>query len=180
MNVANMLTMARMAMVPLIVLCFYPGFEGSMIVAAVLYVIAALTDMFDGRYARKYGMVTDFGKLMDPMADKLLTCITFVMLQGAGRLHPVLTAVFIARELVISSFRLLAATKGTVIAAGRLGKLKTVFQMVATVFLMLDNPFFCTIGFPMDKVLVWLALIFSVVSCIEYIVSYKTLIGGAK
>ena len=98
------------------------------------------TDLIDGWYARKHGMVTDFGKLLDPMADKLLVCAAFIMLTGRGDVPALVTFVFVGRELVISAFRLIAAEKGTVIAAGRIGKGKTLLQCVAVVLILLGQP----------------------------------------
>ena len=127
------------------------------------------TDLIDGWYARKHGMVTDFGKLLDPMADKLLVCAAFIMLTGRGDVPALVTFVFVGRELVISAFRLIAAEKGTVIAAGRIGKGKTLLQCVAVVLILLGNPLFCAIGVPMDRIALYAALVLTLWSLIDYV-----------
>ena len=169
MNVANRLTLLRVALVPVYIACFYLPFGFHMWLGAGVFILAAITDIIDGNYARKHNICTDFGRFMDPIADKLLTCSAFVMLTAFGKLHPVLTILFVAREFVISGFRLVAAGGGTVIAAGIAGKLKTVLQCIAIVALMLDNPIFSLINFPFHWVATGLALIASLWSCAEYL-----------
>ena len=178
MNPANKATMLRIILIPFFVACFYLDFPHSRVVACCIFIFASLTDAWDGWYARSHNLVTDFGKLMDPMADKLLTCTAFIMLLGIGKLHPVFVIIFIGRELIISAFRLIAAEKNIVIAAGKLGKVKTVLQCLAIIFLLLDNPFFGKIGFPFDQVLVWAAAFFTVWSCIDYIVRNKSVVSS--
>ena len=178
MNPANKATLLRIALIPFFVACFYLPFPHARMVACCIFVFAALTDAWDGWYARSHNLVTDFGKLMDPMADKLLTCTAFIMLLGIGKLHPIFVIIFIGRELIISAFRLIAAEKNIVIAAGKLGKIKTLLQCLAIVFLLLDNPFFSGIGFPFDQVLVWAAAVFTVWSCIDYIVRNKSVVSS--
>ena len=190
MNTANKLTILRMLLIPLFILALLlPNVWQSFApfshwVAAMLFLFAAITDIMDGKYARKHNVVTDFGKLMDPIADKVLIVAAFVMLScptDAAHpkylLHPVLTIVFIAREFLISGFRQIAASKGVVIAAGRLGKWKTTFQDIIVIALLLydEFPFFYLNPYLryLIEALVYAALALSVVSAVEYIIKNK-------
>ena len=139
MNLPNKLTLLRILLVPFIILCFYLPAGWGMWVAVVLFIVAAATDTIDGRYARSHNMVTDFGKFMDPIADKLLVNSVLVMLTAQGKVPPVVTILFIAREFVISGLRLVAAGKGVVLAAGNLGKIKTTLQDISLPFLMVGD-----------------------------------------
>lgn len=178
MNLANMATCLRMLMVPVFSLTFFLEKDAPFIISAIVFILAALTDIFDGWYARKKGLVSDFGKLMDPMADKLLTCTAIILLQSSGKVHPALSIILIGRELIISAFRLFSAEKGVIIAAGILGKIKTVILMVAIVLLLLDNPVFSLIFVPMDKILIWISGALSIWSCIDYFIRYSSLNAG--
>lgn len=180
MNLANKATILRMILVPVFVVCFFFEKSTPQIITAAVFIIAALTDTFDGWYARKHHLVTDFGKLMDPMADKLLNCTAVILLQAAGKIHPILTVIIIGREFVISAFRLAAAEKGVVIAAGLLGKLKTIIQMVAVVMLLLGNPIFSLIRVPMDSIMIWVSGALSVASLLDYLIRNRSVIGGIK
>lgn len=179
MNPANKATMLRILLVPVFVACFYlKGILPYMHVAAcAIFIFASLTDLWDGWYARKHNVVTDFGKLMDPMADKLLVCTACIMLCSIGKINAILTILFIGRELIISAFRLIAVEKGVVIAAGPLGKIKTATQCVAITLLLLDNPIFSLIGIPMDQIMLYAAGLFTVWSCTDYIIKNKGLIS---
>ena len=177
MNLANKATLLRIILIPVFIVCFYLPIPCANIIATVLFVLAALTDVWDGWYARKNNLVTDFGKLMDPMADKLLICTAFIMLLGAGKIHPVFVVIFVGRELIISAFRLVAAQKKTVIAAGILGKIKTILQCLAVIFLLLDNPIFGKLGVPMDQILVWAAAVFTVWSCADYLIRNRNVVN---
>jgi len=174
MNLANKLTLLRIFLVPIYILCFSLPLSWHMWLGAGVFIFAAITDVIDGNIARKYNLCTDFGRFMDPMADKLLTCSAFIMLTAWGLLHPVLTILFVAREFVISGFRLVAVGRGTVIAAGISGKLKTVLQCIAVVALMLETSLqeIPIVG-PYVWILAWvvtgLALLASLWSCGEYI-----------
>jgi len=176
MNLPNKLTMLRIFLVPVFIACFYlDGLLPRMwnIIAAVVLLTAALTDIVDGKIARHYGLVTNFGKLMDPIADKLLFCSAFIMLTGIGWLPSILTVIFIGREFIISGFRLVATDQGTVIAANWLGKAKTVLQAVGSIAMLLENPIFGLIGFRFDLFVMWIAAIFSIWSCVDYILKNK-------
>ena len=176
MNLPNKLTMLRIFLVPVFIACFY--LSGPLprvwnIIAAVVLLTASLTDIVDGKIARHYGLVTNFGKLMDPIADKLLFCSAFIMLTVIGWLPPIYTVIFIGREFVISGFRLVATNQGTVIAANWLGKAKTVLQAVGCIAMLLENPIFGLIGFRFDLFVMFLAAVFSIWSCADYIIKNK-------
>ncbi len=190
MNTANKLTILRILLIPLFIFALllpnlWQGFAPySHWVAAMIFLGAAITDILDGKYARKHNLVTDFGKLMDPIADKMLIVAAFVMLSCTTDdahprylLHPVVTIVFIAREFLISGVRQIAASKGVVIAAGKLGKWKTTFQDIIVIALLLydEFPFFYLNPYLrwLIEALVYVALVLSVVSAIEYIVKNK-------
>ena len=175
MNLPNKLTILRILLVPFIILCFYLPPAWGMWIAVVLFVGAAVTDTVDGRYARAHGLVTDFGKFMDPIADKLLVNSVLIMLTAAGKVHPVVTILFIAREFVISGLRLVAAGKGVVLAAGNLGKIKTTLQDIALPFLMVGDVWkvFRIVG----VVLLLASLFMSIWSGLDYVVKNKNLIA---
>lgn len=170
MNLPNKLTILRIILVPVFVACFFLPVKGAMYIAAAVFVIAYFTDMLDGYIARKYNLITDFGKLMDPMADKLLTAAAMIMLTAYGLCSPIATFLTIARELIISAFRLVSATQGVVIAAGKIGKLKTLTQFIGIVLILLDNPLFNRIGVPLDQIVIWISVVLAVWSCADYII----------
>ena len=170
MNLPNKLTILRIILVPVFVACFFLPVKGAMYIAAAVFVIAYFTDMLDGYIARKYNLITDFGKLMDPMADKLLTAAAMIMLTAYGLCSPIATFLTIARELIISAFRLVSATQGVVIAAGKIGKLKTLTQFIGIVLILLDNLLFNRIGVPLDQIVIWISVVLAVWSCADYII----------
>ncbi len=143
-----------------------------------IFIVASLTDMLDGKIARKYNLVTNFGKFMDPLADKLLVCSAMICLIELDRLAAWIVIVIIAREFIISGFRLVASDNGVVIAASYWGKFKTRFQMLMVIVLILDiqMPFFQILG----TVLTYVALILTVVSLIDYIVKNKDVLKDQK
>ncbi|MDL2235907.1 CDP-diacylglycerol--glycerol-3-phosphate 3-phosphatidyltransferase [Christensenellaceae bacterium OttesenSCG-928-L17] len=167
MNLPNKLTMLRMLLIPVFVACFYVPGKWARLIAAVVFLGAFITDIYDGRIARRNNLVTNFGKLMDPIADKLLTSAAFIMLVSDGSLSPIVTIVVVAREFLISGYRLVAIEAGTVIAASKWGKLKTVSQCVAVIALLIW-PYF-NVKFPLDQVLVWLCAALTVFSGADYI-----------
>jgi CDP-diacylglycerol---glycerol-3-phosphate 3-phosphatidyltransferase len=184
MNIANKLTLLRIALIPVFVVFFYLG-SGywNYYVAALIFIGASVTDLFDGLLARKYNIVTNFGKLMDPIADKLLVCTALILLAvcpGTGgvpyRIHPVLVTILIGREFIISGFRTLAAAEGKVIAADKLGKLKTVVQIVMIVTLLLWNGIFGDWIVIFGIVLIWASVVLSVVSCVDYFLKNKDIV----
>lgn len=143
MNLPNKLTILRVIMIPFFVaaLLYDGGANQNMrYVAAALFIIASLTDMLDGKIARKYNLVTNFGKFMDPLADKLLVCSALICLVELKELPAWMVIVIISREFIISGFRLVASDNGVVIAASYWGKFKTTFQMIAVVLLIVGDP----------------------------------------
>ena len=135
-------------------------------IALVLFCLASLTDMLDGKIARKYNLVTNFGKFMDPLADKLLVCSAMICLIPTGKLNTAIVIIIIAREFIISGFRLVASDSGIVIAASYWGKFKTVFQMAMIIVLIADfGGVFDLIG----EILIWIALALTIISLVDYI-----------
>ena len=180
MNLPNKLTVMRVILIPFFVFFLLsPYFKGyGNYIAAVIFVVASLTDMLDGKIARKYNLVTNFGKFMDPLADKLLVCSAMICLIEKGTLAAWIVIVIIAREFIISGFRLIASDNGIVIAASYWGKFKTTFQMLMVIVLILDipNAVFQVIG----VILTYVALILTVISLIDYIVKNKDVLKEQK
>ena len=172
MNVPNTLTVLRVIMIPFFVL-FMLGDITSVdkYIALGIFIAASLTDTLDGYLARKNNQVTNFGKFMDPLADKLLVCAAMICLMDLDRLPSWIVIIIISREFIISGFRLIASDNGVVIAASYWGKFKTTFQMLMVIVLILNvqMPFFQILG----KILTYAALILTVVSLIDYIVKNK-------
>ena len=168
MNLPNKLTMLRVIMVPFFVFFMLTDAAGAAgkWIALALFVLASLTDMLDGKIARKYNLVTNFGKFMDPLADKLLVCSAMICLIPDGRLPAAIVIVIIAREFIISGFRLIASDNGVVIAASYWGKFKTVFQMAMVIVLIMD------LGGVFDviaQVLIWVSLALTIISLCDYL-----------
>lgn len=183
MNLPNKLTMLRVLLVPVFVATFYLPWRSAFIFTALLFAGAFVTDMIDGHIARKYKLVTDFGKLMDPIADKLLTAAALIMLSSAGALSPIVTIAIIAREFIVSGLRLVVADKGVVVAANGLGKAKTVSQFVMILLLILMPAlrfFFGGAAGPIASIAVWVALILTVWSGAVYVASYWPYIDYRK
>jgi CDP-diacylglycerol--glycerol-3-phosphate 3-phosphatidyltransferase len=180
MNLPNKLTMFRVILIPFFVFFLLaPYFEGyGNYIAVAIFIVASLTDLLDGKIARKYNLVTNFGKFMDPLADKLLVCSAMICLIELGRLPAWIVIIIIAREFIISGFRLIASDNGVVIAASYWGKFKTTFQMLMVIVLILniDHPFFRVLG----VILIWVATILTVVSLIDYIVKNKDVLKEQK
>ena len=175
MNLPNRLTIFRMVLVPLLAVAFsfeawLPGWN---YYAAAIFFLADMTDILDGYIARKQNMVTNFGKLMDPIADKLLFCTAFIMMVDNGMLNPILCIIFVGREIIVSGFRLVTANSGKVIAANWLGKLKSALQVVAILATLLGNPVFSRWDFPFDFGLMCTAAVFTIWSAVDYIVANR-------
>ena len=180
MNLPNKLTIMRVILIPFFVFFllspYFPAYGNY--IAVAIFIVASLTDMLEGKIARKYNLVTNFGKFMDPLADKLLVCSAMICLIELDRLAAWIVIVIIAREFIISGFRLVASDNGVVIAASYWGKFKTTFQMLMVIVLILDiqMPFFQILG----TVLTYVALILTVVSLIDYIVKNKDVLKDQK
>lgn len=193
MNLPNKLTILRMIMVPFFVafILLSPKVLWFKWIALAIFVIASLTDMLDGKIARKYNLITNFGKFMDPLADKLLVCSALICLTDLNMIPSWITIVIIAREFIVSGFRLIAAEKGVVIAAGKSGKWKTAITMVMICFMLCvvngqgfvkqEVPYASIDAFypiywvlyGIGFVLMIVALILTIVSMIDYLVKNK-------
>ena len=135
------------------------------IVANVIFIVASLTDLFDGKIARKYNLVTNFGKFMDPLADKLLVCSALICLIQLGQLPAWVVIIIICREFIISGFRLVAADNGIVIAASYWGKFKTTFQMIAVILMIFNIPALATV----TMIMLVIAVVLTVISLVDYV-----------
>ena len=179
MNLPNKLTILRVILIPFFVVFMLFDITGAADkwIALVIFCVASLTDMLDGKIARKYNLVTNFGKFMDPLADKLLVCTALICLTSMNRLNVIVVLVIIAREFIISGFRLVASDNGIVIAASYWGKFKTVSQMALIIVLIMDlGGVWNVVG----TVLTWVALLLTNVSLIDYIAKNKQVLtqGG--
>ena len=180
MNLPNKLTVCRVILIPFFVffLLFDPASVSFKWIALGIFVIASLTDMLDGKIARKYNLITYFGKFMDPLADKLLVCSAMIGLIELGRIPSWIVIVIIAREFVISGFRLIASDNGRVIAASYWGKFKTTFQMIMVILMIADiqnNVFYM-----LTQVIMWIALALTIISLVDYLVKNKDVMNGSK
>ena len=168
MNLPNKLTIIRVCLIPFFVaaLLFDHGNNYTMrIVANVLFIVASLTDLFDGKIARKYNLVTNFGKFMDPLADKLLVCSALICLIELGQLPAWVVIIIISREFIISGFRLVAADNGVVIAASYWGKFKTTFQMAAVILMIFNIPALTLV----TNIVVVIAVALPIISLVDYV-----------
>ena len=175
MNLPNKLTILRTVMIPFFILFLYTDwFHGyDKIIAAVIFIAASLTDMLDGKIAR------NFGKFMDPLADKLLVCSALIALVDLNKIAAWVVIIIIAREFIISGFRLVASDNGVVIAASYWGKFKTTFQMLMIIYLVVDLQF--AYANVVGMVLVYVALALTVISLVDYIVkNYKVFLEGSS
>lgn len=182
MNLANKLTFLRIIMIPVMAVLYFFSLEYA---AAAVFVLAVLTDMLDGRIARSRNMVTDFGKFLDPIADKLLNVTALIMLLWASKrddpwavVLTVCTVIIVAREFTVTGFRIIAATNRVVIAADKWGKIKTVTQDVAIVLLLMGNWPFRLIGIPMDYIVLIASTVLTVISGANYIVKNIAVFKG--
>ena len=168
MNLPNKLTVMRVILIPFFVaaLLYDNGSSQTMrAVANVIFIVASLTDLFDGKIARKYNLVTNFGKFMDPLADKLLVCSALICLIQLGQLPAWVVIIIISREFIISGFRLVAADNGIVIAASYWGKFKTTFQMIAVILMIFNIPALATV----TMIMLVIAVVLTVISLVDYV-----------
>ena len=174
MNLANKLTMLRVVMIPAFVIVLYADFEGCRYVALALFAIASFTDFLDGYIARSRNLVTDFGKFMDPLADKVLVMTAMLMFVSWGQMPAWVLAVVLARELAVSGLRMIAATEGKVIAAAWSGKVKTASTMVCIILMLLPIP-------PVLNTVCWgIILVTTVYSGVEYFTKNKHVIDWSN
>lgn len=176
MNTPNKLTVARMILVPFLVVFMLTGWggEANRWICLAIFVAASVTDWFDGHLARKYNLITNFGKFMDPLADKLLVCSAMICMIELDRLPAWVVIIIIGREFIISGFRLIAAENGVVIAANYWGKFKTVSQMIMIILLMLDFGGIFTV---LTQIFIWLSVALTIISLLTYIMQNRKVLS---
>ena len=191
MNLPNKLTVLRILMIPIfIVLAVAPLDWGELIiggtalpitqlVAAIIFAVASITDWLDGKIARKHNLVTNFGKFADPLADKMLVMTAFIVLVEQGKAAAWIVAIIVCRELAVTGLRLLLVEGGEVMAAAWPGKVKTATQMVAIILLLINNIPFAGINFPLDQIMLYLCLIFTIYSGVDYFAKNKDVFKGS-
>lgn len=186
MNLPNKLTILRVLLIPIMVVIYYLNapdqrahFDEYNMVILGLFIVASTTDYFDGFLARKYGLITTFGKFLDPLADKLLVMFALLMLQDIGLIPMWIVLVILSREFIVTGIRLVAASEGTVIAAGNLGKYKTVFTMLALTILLIlptEGSSLYWIGL----VLLYIGVLFTIISGIDYFMKNRKQVFKTK
>lgn len=169
MNLANKLTTFRVLCIPIfVVFMLIESIPYNYYLAAIVFIVASITDLFDGKIARKYHLVTNFGKFMDPLADKMLVSAALICL--TPKMIPSwVVIIIISRELFISGFRMLAANQGIVLAAGWWGKFKTAFSMVMIIVLIVNTPLNNSVLYIIGQILIWISLALTIISMIEYV-----------
>ncbi len=201
MNLPNKLTIFRVILIVPFVLVLLGSIQGwglhEMLFGGVsayaeytalgIFIVASLTDLLDGKIARKYNLVTNFGKFMDPLADKLLVCAAMIVLVEMGRIPSWVVVVIISREFIISGFRLIASDNGVVIAASYWGKFKTTFQMVMICMMLVKDAPFLSLAAHQEyfalatDIVMWIALALTVISLVDYLVKNRNVMkDGAK
>lgn len=177
MNLPNKLTMFRVILIPFFVVFMLADITAyDKWIALAIFIIASLTDLLDGKIARKYNLVTNFGKFMDPLADKLLVCSALICLVALAKIPAWIVIVIIAREFIISGFRLIASDNGVVIAASYWGKFKTTFQMIMICLMIADIEALSLL----TAIVMWVALVLTVVSLVDYLVKNKAVMKDTK
>ena len=178
MNLPNLLTIARILLIPFFIFFYYQGSFRASLLAAAFFLIASLTDVLDGYLARRRHEVTQFGKFLDPVADKLLIISALFLLVGDGRVSAWIAIILVGREFAVTGFRAIASTEGVVIAAEGFGKYKMFFQIVAITFLIIDLPqaYFHIIG----STFLWVSLFLSVISAGLYFVKFGKVVNLQK
>lgn len=178
MNLANKITLFRVVLVPVFMALMMLESTGARVAALVVFIIASLSDAADGYIARNYNQITNFGKFVDPLADKMLTTAAFLILLHYGRMSVWALMIVLAREFMVSGVRLVAAADGKVIAASMWGKLKTVSQMVAIIaaIILLLPVFPETAAIVITDILVWLSVVFTVISGVDYLWKNKSVL----
>lgn len=179
MNLPNKLTVLRVILIPFfLVALMVDAIPYGKWIAVAIFIIASLTDMLDGKIARKYNLITNFGKFMDPLADKLLVCSAMIALIELDRIPAWVVIIIIAREFIISGFRLVASDNGIVIAAGWWGKVKTVVQMVMIIVVLCN--FGGTVVSILENMLIYASLALTIISLIDYLVKNKGVLAEQK
>jgi CDP-diacylglycerol--glycerol-3-phosphate 3-phosphatidyltransferase len=176
MNLANKITITRIFLIPVFLVLMLIEFKYHNFLAAAVFIIAASTDSLDGYIARKRNLITNFGKFIDPLADKLLVTSALIVLVSKGQVPALVAIIIISREFIITGFRLLASSEGVVLAASWLGKVKTVTQIVAIIAIIIGNFPFTYINFPFDIIVLYISVIFTVISAVDYIYKNRKLV----
>ena len=192
MNIPNKITVSRILLIPIFVIVMMFDFNwGTMelfgaelqvniFVGALIFIVASATDWVDGYYARKYNLVTNLGKFLDPLADKLLVSAAFILLVEMGLADAWIVILIISREFAVTGLRLILAGQGEVVAANQLGKIKTWTQIVAICALMLNNTIFTLIGIPFDIIMLYVALFFTLWSGWDYFYLNRKVLTESK
>ncbi len=173
MNLPNKITLVRMVMIPFFIAALLIDFPYHQPLAAALFIIASLTDSLDGYLARSRNLVTDFGKFMDPLADKLLVCSALICFVQLGSVPAWMVIIIIAREFAITGLRSLAAADGIIIAASKWGKAKTISQMIAIILMLFGNWPFSLINIPAAIIMMYVATLLTLYSGIDYLILNK-------
>lgn len=176
-NIPNALTLIRIFLIPIFVIIYFTNIPNWNIYADIIFIGASITDWLDGYLARKFKQVSNFGKLWDPTADKLLVLAALLILMDWGKIGVVVTLILLSREFLIGALRQIAAAKGVVIAADKAGKIKTITQMAAIILILFQNwPFGPNTGL-IGIILIWISAAISIYSCINYFVKNSALIS---
>ena len=193
MNLPNKLTVIRVVLVPLLILVYMFPYDTAginvpvyhildtdislvNIIILVIFIVASITDYFDGRIARSKKLITTFGKFADPIADKLLVNTIFLLLASDGKINIIIPIIMISRDTIVDAIKMSAASKQVVVAASKLGKLKTVSQMIALCFLLVNNFPFSVLGIDLATILAWIATVISVISGIDYFIKNREML----
>lgn len=191
MNLPNKLTVIRICMIPLFVIVVSAPLawgtltmlgtdvEVTQLIGAIIFAVASITDWLDGKIARSCGLVTNFGKFADPLADKMLVMTAFIILVGQGSVPAWVAAIIVCRELAVTGLRLLLVEHGEVMAAAWPGKVKTATQMVAIILLFINNIPFAALGWPVAQIMLYLCLIFTIYSGVDYFVKNAAVFKGS-
>lgn len=193
MNLPNKLTVIRVLLVPLLILVYMFPYDTTginvpvyhildtdislvNIIILVIFIVASITDYFDGRIARSKKLITTFGKFADPIADKLLVNTIFLLLASDGKINIIIPIIMISRDTIVDAIKMSAASKQVVVAASKLGKLKTVSQMIALCFLLVNNFPFSVLEIDLATILAWIATVISVISGIDYFIKNREML----
>lgn len=193
MNLPNKLTVIRVLLVPLLILVYMFPYDTTginvpvyhildtdislvNIIILVIFIVTSITDYFDGRIARSKKLITTFGKFADPIADKLLVNTIFLLLASDGKINIIIPIIMISRDTIVDAIKMSAASKQVVVAASKLGKLKTVSQMIALCFLLVNNFPFSVLGIDLATILAWIATVISVISGIDYFIKNREML----
>ena len=191
MNLPNKLTVVRICMIPIFILILALPLDWGVVtagdvalpvthlVAAIIFAVASITDWLDGKIARSRGLVTNFGKFADPLADKMLVMTAFIMLVELGKAPAWVVAIIVCRELAVTGVRLLLVEHGDVMAAAWPGKVKTATQMVAIILLFINNIPFALMGLPLDQIMLYACLVFTIYSGVDYFAKNTAVFKGS-